>query len=143
MSTSRIDTRLVGMWYVIEGRSFGHISFNRQVCRILGPDRRFVDLSQNHAPHVYETDGDWKGWDTFCARLSLQNRGFWNTDDNTLHIYWDDNRYVNYKYEYGRAALLLKTHTSQTQLWTRRKAVSRQLVEEELLNRRTGESVNR
>ncbi len=128
MSTSRIDDRIVGMWSLTECGSFGDISFNRQVCRILGPDRRFVDLSQNHAPSVYETYGDWKGWDMFCARLSLKNRGFWNTDASTLHLYWDDNRYMNYTYEYDRAALLLKTKTNQTQLWTRRREMKAAVV---------------
>jgi len=128
MSTSSIDARLVGMWYLTESISCGDISFNKQVCRILGPNRRFVDLSQNHDTSIYETYGDWNGWDTFCARLSLQNRGFWNSDDSTLHLYWDDNRYMNYNYEYDRAALILKPHTSQPQLWARRKAGSGQLM---------------
>ncbi len=119
MSNVSIDARLVGMWYLTECISCGDISFNREFCRILGPDRRFVDLSLDDDFYVYEPDGDWKGWDTFCARLSLQNRGFWSSDDSTLYFYWDDNRYRKYKYEYDRTSLILMPNTSQSQLWKR------------------------
>ncbi len=120
MTTSRIDTRLLGTWYSKDynPREF---SFKSQGRLIMGPGRRFVDMLQFLDSTHYDPDGDWKGWDTFCATLSLENRGFWNTDDSTLHLYWDDNRYIKYKYEYDRSALILKTKTNQTQLWTRRK----------------------
>ncbi len=119
MSIFSIDARLVGMWYVFECKSGGEISFNSKVYRIFGPDRRFVELTEDYDSPVYETDGDWKGWDMCCADFSLKNRGRWNTDDSTLYLYWDDNRYRDYKYEYDRNALILMPNTSQAQFWTR------------------------
>ncbi len=143
MSTSGIDERLVGVWFFKECISCGEISFNRQIRRILGPDRRFVDLSHNHDASVYEGYGDWKGWDTFCARHLLQNRGYWNSDNGTLYLYWDDNRYMKLKYEYDLDTLELKNHQNRKQLWTRRKAGSSQLMAEGLTNQRIAESLNR
>ena len=128
MFTSRIDTRLVGTWYSNDYTMLREFSFKSPGCLIMGPDRRFVDMLQFFDSTHFGPNGDWKGWDRFCAIHSLQNRGFWNTDDSTLHFYWDDNRYINYKYEYDRAALILKANTRPTQLWTRRKEIKAAVI---------------
>lgn len=119
-TSESIDQRLLGAWYKTSYHFMGDTSFVSQICRIFGPDRRFVESTQGFANVVYHNaQGDWAGWDTMSTRLSPRNRGTWQTHENQLRLDWDDSQYSEYEYEYGKDGLLLLTREGKSQLWTR------------------------
>ncbi len=118
--SQNVDERLLGTWYKTSYRFIGDISYVSQICRIFGPDGRFVESTEVFADVTYHNaQGDWSGWDTMTTRLPPRNRGTWQTHENQLRLDWDDNTYSEYQYEYGKDGLLLLTREGNSQLWTR------------------------